>query len=193
MLDLDLSGLFSPRDDPSLSPTVRILTVCTGNVCRSPLAEQVLRARLAPLDVEVSSAGTSALVDAPMTPDAARMAELLGVPPADAAAHRGRWLREEHLRTPDLVLAMTREHRAGVVALAPARTRSTFTVREFARLSAGVDDDGIRAAARAAGADPHARVRATLALLAERRGVVEPPAEATEDDVIDPYRRSWAT
>ncbi|MGP3535769.1 arsenate reductase/protein-tyrosine-phosphatase family protein [Microbacterium sp. RD1] len=193
MLDLDLSGLFSPQPDASGAPTVQILTVCTGNVCRSPLAEQLLRTRLAPLDVAVSSAGTRALIDRPMDADAVRLAALLGVPADDSAAHRGRWLSETELVSPDLVLAMAREHRAGVVELAPARTRSTFTVREFARLAADVPDAQVREAADAAGTDPHARMRATLALLAERRGVVAPPSAASGDDVVDPYRRSWET
>ena len=41
--------------------TLTILTVCTGNICRSPLAEVLLRQRLEPLGVRVHSAGTSAV------------------------------------------------------------------------------------------------------------------------------------
>ncbi|TXK16049.1 arsenate reductase/protein-tyrosine-phosphatase family protein [Microbacterium wangchenii] len=193
MLDLDLSGLFAPRGDQPSSPTIEILTVCTGNICRSPLAEQVLRTRLRPLDVRVASAGTHAMIDSPMTPEAARMAASLGVAADDSAAHRGRWLSERELASPDLVIAMTREHRRDVVELAPARMRSTFTVREFERLATGLPDAELRQAADAAGTDPHARVRAALALLTSRRGVAPAPAAASDDDVIDPYRRSWET
>lgn len=192
MLDLDLSALFDAGGAAGGSPRIEVLTVCTGNICRSPLAEQVLRARLADLDVAVASAGTHGLVDQPMTPDAARLAAELGVPADDSAAHRARWLNEEHLARVDLVLAMTREHRAHVVGLAPARLRSTFTAREFARLAADLADADIRSAANAAGTDPHARVRAVLALLAARRGELDAPVDAADDDVIDPYRRSWA-
>ena len=47
-----------------------ILTVCTGNVCRSPIAEKLLRLELRDLPgVRVHSAGTNALVNAPMTPE----------------------------------------------------------------------------------------------------------------------------
>lgn len=193
MLDLDLSGLFAPSGSRASSPTIEILTVCTGNICRSPLAEQVLRARLRPLDVRVSSAGTRAMIDEPMTPEAARIAASLGVAPDDSAAHRGRWLSERELATPDLVLAMTREHRKSVVELAPARVRSAFTVREFERLAAGVTDADLRTAADAAGTDPHARLGAALELLNARRGAVAHPADPADDDVIDPYRRSWET
>lgn len=191
MLDLDLSSLFRGGADAEASPTIEILTVCTGNICRSPLAEQILRAALTPLDVEVSSAGTHALVDKPMTRESAKLAASFGVPAADSKAHRARWLTELHLTGPDLVLAMSREHRTHVVGLAPARMRSTFTVREFERLAKNVGDAEIRDEADAAGADPHARVRAALALLRAHRDRVEAPVDPVDDDVVDPYRRSW--
>ena len=191
MLDLDLSGLFRGDGPGGGTSTIEILTVCTGNICRSPLAEQVLRARLADLDVSVASAGTRALIDEPMTAEAARLAASLGVPDDDSRAHRARWLAEPHLARVDLVIAMERAHRTHAVELAPARTRSTFTAREFARLAEGLADADIRSAVDAAGRDPHARVRAALGLLTARRGELEPPADPAADDVIDPYRRSW--
>lgn len=191
MLDLDLSPLFRGSRRADAGRPVGILTVCTGNICRSPLAEQALRHRLGSLGVTVSSAGTHALIDQPMAPDAARIAASFDVPADDSLAHRARWLQETHLTAPDLVLAMTREHRSHVVGLAPARTRSTFTVREFERLARGVTDDEISAAAAASGDDPHARMRAALALLTARRGALPPPLDPSDDDVIDPYRRPW--
>jgi len=170
---------------------LEILTVCTGNVCRSPFAETVLQTELP--GARVHSAGTHAMIDAPMEPDAARLARQFGVADASLAAHRGRWLQESHLVSPDLVLAMSREHRRAVVELAPAKLRSTFTAREFARLSRHLPDDEARATADAAGTDPQDRLRALLLQLAGLRSEVEPPVDPTEDDVVDPYRRDWAT
>ena len=170
-----------------------ILTVCTGNICRSPLAAGLLHARLADLGAVVGSAGTRGLASAEMTPEAVKIALALGVLPDVAAAHRSRFLTEAHLGSPDLILAMTREHRRAVAELAPTRLRSTFTIREFARLSAAVSDDELRQAADAAGTDASARVRAVAALVASYRGLVEPPADLDDDDVIDPYGRSWQT
>ncbi|WP_396643138.1 low molecular weight phosphatase family protein [Microbacterium sp.] len=169
---------------------LELLTVCTGNICRSPLAESLLREHLAPLDVRVSSAGTRALVGSGMTPEAQRLADDLGVP--DAAAHRARHLTEGLLRTPDLIFAMSREHRRAIVDLSPRRMRATFTVREFARLARHATDVSIsRAVADAT--DPRDALRLAVAQVSAMRSEVEPPADAADDDVIDPYRRSWKT
>lgn len=170
-----------------------ILTVCTGNICRSPLAEVTLRHRLAHHRATVASAGTHGLDAAPMTDEAQRLAISWGVAPADAAAHRSRYLSEGDLRSPDLILAMSREHRRRIVDYAPSRLRSTFTVREFARLSAAADDDSIRTAADGGGDAASARLRAAVAAVAAMRGLAAPARSPEEDDVVDPYRRSWDT
>ncbi|MFT4135447.1 low molecular weight phosphatase family protein [Microbacterium sp.] len=170
-----------------------IMTVCTGNICRSPLAEVLLRARLAPLEVRVHSAGTQGLDAAPMTAEARRLAVELGADAADADAHRSRYLTERDLRSPDLVVALSREHRRRIIELAPARMRRTFTAREFARLAAGLGDDDVRAAAAAGGSDDAARMRAAVSAVAAMRGAIALPADPADDDVVDPYRRSWDT
>jgi len=171
-----------------------VLTVCTGNICRSPLAEQLLRLHLTDQNASVSSAGTRGLRSAPMTPEALALADQLGVPSGDSTAHRSRFLTEQHLASPDLIITMTRDHRRLVAELAPSRMRSTFTAREFARLAAEVTDEEIRdAAATAPVQTPGGRVRAAATLLASRRGMVLPPQKPENDDVIDPYGRSWQT
>jgi len=170
-----------------------ILTVCTGNICRSPLAEALLRTRLAPYQPVVHSAGTQGLDSAAMTAEAQHLAVALGVAAEVADQHRSRYLTEGDLRTPDLVLAMSREHRRKVVELSPARLRSAFTVREFARLAADTPDLDIAQAAVTGGADGRARARAAVAAVAAQRGMSAPPADPADDDVIDPYRRSWDT
>ncbi|MFT4306368.1 MAG: low molecular weight phosphatase family protein [Microbacterium sp.] len=174
-------------------PVFTVLTVCTGNICRSPLAALVLRMRLADLGAAVESAGTRGLPDAAMPEEAVQLAVEAGVPATAAAAHRSRFLTEQHLAAPDLILAMTRDHRREIAELAPTRLRSTFTVREFARLQAEFSDDELRRAADAGGADAGARVRAMAASVAGARGVVLGPAEPADDDVIDPFGRSRET
>ncbi|MBD7958569.1 low molecular weight phosphatase family protein [Microbacterium sp. Sa4CUA7] len=170
-----------------------IITVCTGNICRSPLAEQLLRTRLAGLPGTVNSGGTYDMGGAEMPAEAQRLAAMHGVPAQLSAEHRSQTLTSRMLASPDLILAMAREHRRAVVELAPARLRSTFTLREFARLAADTTDAEIVAAADGAGTDASARLRAAVASVAAHRGVSLPPADPADDDVIDPYRRSWNT
>ena len=89
---------------------MKILLVCTGNTCRSPLAEVLLRRALAEegvTDVEVSSAGTGAQGGEPASEGSYLVALEKGL---DLAAHRARAVTREMLADTDLVLAMSRSH-----------------------------------------------------------------------------------
>lgn len=170
-----------------------ILTVCTGNICRSPLAELLLRSQLSGLPGHIHSAGTYDLGSRAMTEEAQRLATLNGVAAEDAAAHRSHALTESELLGPDLIVVMTREHRRQVLEMAPTRMRSVFTAREFARLAGEVSDEEIVAAAEEAGSDPSDRLRAACDVVSSYRGMVPRPGQPDDDDVVDPYRRSWDT
>lgn len=171
---------------------LRILMVCTGNICRSPMAEVLLREQVNDARIRVSSAGTRALIDKPMTADAQDLAIEFGAPADEARAHRARWLVEPIAEDADLILTMAREHRTGAVELAPRLLRQTFTIREFARLAQGLTHEQITQAADAAGGSPRARLAAVTALVTQQRGQAA-PVPPQDDDVIDPYRRSRAT
>lgn len=171
---------------------LRVLMVCTGNICRSPMAETLLRPQLGDAPIRVQSAGTRALIDKPMTSDAQELAIEFGAAEEAVAAHRARWLLEPIAEDADVIFAMSREHRTAAVELAPRMLRQTFTIREFARLASGLTDEQITAAADAAGGRPRARLAAVTALVTQQRGST-PPAPAQDDDIIDPYRRSRDT
>lgn len=167
--------------------TFTILTVCTGNVCRSPLGEQLLALGLEGLPVTVASAGTGALVDEGMPAQSLRIARGLGV--LTPETHRARQITADMIREADLVLGMAREHRRQIVALVPRASRYTFTIREFARIAENVPTETIDDLVRD---EPDAAERMRLAVeeIGFSRGTVPPAATEDGDDVIDPYRRS---
>jgi protein-tyrosine-phosphatase len=97
---------------------LRILVVCTGNTCRSPLAEALLRSALQPIgNVSVSSAGTGAWEGAPASEGAYLVGLENGV---DLSSHRARMLSRELVAAADLILTMSRHHAARVADLGGA-------------------------------------------------------------------------
>jgi protein-tyrosine-phosphatase len=92
----------------------RILLVCTGNICRSPMAEGFLKAALSEKGirgVEVASAGTYALVGNPAELQALEVMRPFGV---DLSEHRARPLSMELIRWADAILVMSPQHWAFV-------------------------------------------------------------------------------
>jgi protein arginine phosphatase len=92
----------------------RILLVCTGNICRSPLAAALLQRALAERGIEgieVSSAGTGAWDGAPVSEGAYLVGLEQGL---DLSAHRARLLTRDLVERSDVILTMARHHRARV-------------------------------------------------------------------------------
>lgn len=158
------------------SDVARVLTVCTGNICRSPYAERVLRHHLPADQVRVISAGTGPLVDHPIDPDALALLSGGGM---DGDGHRAQRLTRGLVEEADLVLAMTREHRTAVVQLVPRAVRKTFTVIEAARLLHDIDVGAL-------GATTADRARRLPELLVAVRA--QHPDGPECDDVADPYQ-----
>src|SRR3954454_17671334 len=155
---------------PTRADPFRVLFVCTGNICRSPMGQAMLtsrlRAGLGPAAdglVDVTSAGTYGLVGHPIEPDALDVLEELGVVPDEFAA---RELAKDILEASDLVLTATREHRAAAVSMLPRGSRRTFTIREFARLVAAVDMTSV------SGGDAGGGAAALVDAAASQRGYV---------------------
>lgn len=116
-----------------------ILLVCTGNSCRSPLAEVMLRDRLDEHptlgDLRVGSAGTAAWEGSPASEGSYLVALERGL---DLSAHRARQLGSALLAEADLVLTMSRSHAVDVIAL--GGSGKVFTLVEFAREVTGPPD-----------------------------------------------------
>lgn len=146
----------------------RVLFVCVGNVCRSPLGELLL-APLLPDGFEVSSAGVGALVGEPMSPEAAVHLEPKGL---SASGFRSRQLVPSMVEDSDLVLTATRAIRSRVLEDTPAALRRTFTVLEFADLVDVVEP--------APGEGPSGLVR--------RAAAERSRATLDDHDIPDPHR-----
>lgn len=163
-----------------------ILVVCTGNVCRSPLAEQLLvnaaGEKFADV-VVVTSAGTEAPVGAPMSPPAAEISVQHG---ADPTQHEARQLTVDQVRDSDLVLVASRAHRSEVARLYPKVARRLFTIREFGRLATAVTESGPEVAETADD------LRELVGRAVGLRGYLT-PVEAELDDIVDPIGRSDRT
>lgn len=169
--------------------TARILTVCTANMVRSPLAELYLRAQLGGLPVLVQSAGTIPGPRDHMADRAKKVALELGLPASEIEAHRPRRLTRDAVEGADLILGMSREHRSAAVQLDLGSLRYSFTAREFARMSREVPDERFAEALASVAADPRERVRAVASVVVDMRGLVEPPGKGECDDIVDPGLR----
>lgn len=178
-----------------MSSSFRILVVCTGNICRSAQAEQIIRARIARISpgldsiVGVESVGTGALVGSGMPAEAAALSAYYGGAPTE---HSARQLTTEHVRSADLVLAMAAEHRSAVVRVLPSSSRNTFIITEFAALLENVEQNFPGPSPEFSTMDAGDKLRLAVKWAAARRGYLS-FEEGTPADVLDPYRRSEET
>ena len=165
-----------------------VLVVCTGNVCRSPLGEQLLVSALAKVpalagEVVIGSAGTEAPVGAPMSPLSADISVREGSNPA---AHASRQITAELVREADLILVATREHRKEVARMVPRSARTLFTIREFGRFAEVIS---AKEPERATNAD---ELRELVKQAVALRGYLS-LHDPELDDIIDPIGRSERT
>lgn len=116
-------------DEPTIRRMLQwtMLLVCSGNTCRSPMAEVLARKvlceekgiaidKLQDAGIRVLSAGTSAMSGMPATDQAQQVMAGMGL---DLSTHRSRSLSAEMIRDADVVYCMTESHRQGVLSLDP--------------------------------------------------------------------------
>ena len=161
---------------------VRLLFVCTGNLCRSPFAERRTLELLRGADaaVHVGSAGTRAVVGAPMHEDSVRVLSEFG---GSAVGHRARQLTRELVDEADLVLTMGARHRTATLERSPVSLRKTFTLLEAVGLL-----DHLEPSEDPSGELVGEHFRGMVGRLAHARSLLPRPHPGFAD-VVDPIGR----
>jgi protein-tyrosine phosphatase len=107
----------------------KILIVCTANVCRSPMAERLLRRHLSHTDIEVTSAGVAAMPGRPMDPVSADILSEHGID--DATPHEAKQVTSALLRRSELVLVMEQSHSTAISRIAPEASGKVFLLDKW--------------------------------------------------------------
>ena len=122
---------FEGNSDDCPAP-LGILMVCSGNTCRSPMAEGLFR-RLwkdigEPYPIDIASAGVSAISGFPASREAVEVMARRGI---DISCHRSRSVEFEDIQKADLVITMTRGHKAVLALGYPELAHKVFTLSEM--------------------------------------------------------------
>ncbi|NPV54587.1 MAG: low molecular weight protein arginine phosphatase [Firmicutes bacterium] len=125
----------------------KVLVICTGNTCRSPMAEAMLREGFRSLKpskeqgegasgpgagtdgIEVISAGLYAPEGAPASPFAVEVMKERGL---DISGHRARSITRQLVEDADIILTMTDDHKRSLVAMYPEARDKVLSIKEFA-------------------------------------------------------------
>lgn len=107
-----------------------MLLVCTGNTCRSPMAEGILKSILRSEDgeIEVLSAGVVGLDGSPASARAVEAARNWDI---DISSHRARQLNTKMIQSADLILAMAPEHAEYILRRVPEARSKVYLIKSF--------------------------------------------------------------
>lgn len=106
---------------------MNVLFVCTGNTCRSPMAEALLKHR-APANMHVKSCGITAIPGAPASRQTTEVLRQQGI----AINHESTPINEELVQWADVILTMTASHKEMLWTNYPKERKKTYTLKEFA-------------------------------------------------------------
>lgn len=106
----------------------RVLFVCTGNTCRSPMAEAILKSRNLP-GIEVKSAGVYAMDGSAASENTRKVLAENGIM---FDSHQASLLNDALVDWTSYIITMTMNHKAAVLRMFPNAAEKTFTLKEFA-------------------------------------------------------------
>lgn len=118
-----------------------ILLVCTGNSCRSPMAQgylgHLLKGRE---DIEIISAGVSTVSGTLATPEAIKVMAECGI---DISGHLARGLTDETIKKADLILVMEKSHKETILRRVPVAKGKVYLLKEFGRKEKILPDENL--------------------------------------------------
>ena len=122
-------GVIKQSDVDRISEKRTVLFVCTGNSCRSVMAEYLLKASTADKDnIEVLSAGTGVFLQSTASAETISVLAEEGI---TAAGHISQPINTILLKKSDLIIVMTRGHRSQVLERVPSVEKRVYLLREF--------------------------------------------------------------
>ncbi|QOS98216.1 low molecular weight protein arginine phosphatase [Brevibacterium sp. JNUCC-42] len=107
---------------------MRILFVCTGNTCRSPMAEVLFRQRVRDLQMEIASAGVAVFEGQPASLHAQQVLEEKGL----THEHISQQITDDQINQADLIITMTQGHKTAILSHFPEATAKVYSLKEYA-------------------------------------------------------------
>ena len=162
---------------------MHVLMVCSGNICRSAMAELLFRAQVARLGISgitVDSAGTLDIPTRPIDETCAALIQRNGI---DSTAYRSTPLTKEHIKASDLILCFEARHLHAIAALDSTAAPKTMLITDFANACNVVTEHASDYSSLLALA-PEERLEALLTIIHQLRPLM-PKAE----EIVDPYRQ----
>lgn len=157
---------------------MKVLFVCTGNICRSPMGEFLFPLFFRANSVETDSAGIQGLEAHPIDPSSAALLARDGV---DSSHFRSKRLTPQMENAADLILCFSNHQRREIITMNPRVRRRTFKLTDLAQLCHYLNQRGL-----IEGNTPAERLHSTLA-----NATLVRPNIVPSPDIEDPYQKDF--
>lgn len=158
---------------------MKVLFVCTGNICRSPMGQYLFPLFFNDPDIEMDSAGTHGLQSNPIDPSSAQLLEADGI---DSSDFRSKRLTPQLAQNADLILCFSRRQLRKIVEISPLSAKKTFMLNDFANICTYCNEQHI-----IQGNSLEERFQSVLS----NTSLVRPMLPQVED-IADPYTKDFA-